>query len=215
MKRLFNPDGHTFTFFGFNVDTKTGNLIEPNTGKVLFDGKLALSQVLIQGLNLQNPIVLREDIGKLSKKQKIHKLLSLMGVEWASTLTPEQVHDPDPSYELTMDNLLKIIAIYMRLRANIPVIIMGETGCGKTRLCKYMSDLQKDPRDTTSEVNNMYVVKVHGGTTSEEIIEHVIKAQALAKANAVKHFGMFTVLFFDEANSTEAIGTIKEIMVLT
>ena len=90
---------------------------------------------------------------------------------------------------------------------------MGETGCGKTRLCKYMSDLQKNPLDTNSEVNNIYVVKVHGGTTSEEIIEHVIKAQALAKANAVEHPGMFTVLFFDEANSTEAIGTIKEIMV--
>lgn len=28
----------------------------------------------------------------------------------------------DPSYELTMDNLLKMIAIHMRLRANIPVI---------------------------------------------------------------------------------------------
>ena len=27
-----------------------------------------------------------------------------------------------------INNLLKIIAIYMRLRANIPVIIMGETG---------------------------------------------------------------------------------------
>lgn len=52
-----------------------------------------------------------------------------MGIEWA-TLGKSQIVDPDPTYELTMDNLLKIIAIYMRLRANIPVIIMGETGCG-------------------------------------------------------------------------------------
>ena len=213
LKRLFNPDGNTFTFFGFNVDVQTGNLIEPNTGKVLFEGKLALSQNLIRGLNNQNSKVLREIIDKLSKKEKIYKLLSLMGVEWVSDITPDQVQDPDPSYELTMDNLLKIAAIYMRLRANIPVIIMGETGCGKTRLCKYMSDLQKNPSDASSTVNNMYVVKVHGGTTSEDIINHVIKAQALAKKNADKQIGMFTVLFFDEANSTEAIGTIKEIMV--
>jgi hypothetical protein len=51
-----------------------------------------------------------------------------MGIKWAQTDNFANVKDPDPSYELTMDNLLKIIAIYMRLRANIPVIIMGETG---------------------------------------------------------------------------------------
>jgi MoxR-like ATPase len=133
-----------------------------------------------------------------------------MGVEWATRSDGmAKVRDPDPSYELTMDNLLKIIAIYMRLRANIPVIIMGETGCGKTRLCKYMCELQKNPAVDSNQVNNMYLVKVHGGTTSEEICEHVERAQTLAKRNSKEHPGMFTVLFFDEANSTEAIGTIK------
>ena len=38
------------------------------------------------------------------------------------------------------------------------------------------------------------------------------RAQELAKANSVRYPGMFTILFFDEANSTEAIGSIKEIM---
>ena len=91
---------------------------------------------------------------------------------------------------------------------------MGETGCGKTRLCKYMCDLQKNPNDdAAARVNNMHLVKVHGGTTSEEIIEHVHKAQELAKRNSRRYPDMFTVLFFDEANSTEAIGIIKEIMV--
>jgi len=33
-------------------------------------------------------------------------------------------------------------AIYLYLhRCNIPVILMGETGCGKTRLIKYMCEL--------------------------------------------------------------------------
>ena len=34
----------------------------------------------------------------------------------------------------------------------------------------------------------------------------------MAKHNSSQYPGMFTILFFDEANSTEAIGTIKEIM---
>ena len=38
------------------------------------------------------------------------------------------------------------------------------------------------------------------------------KAEQLAIKNSRQSPGMFTILFFDEANSTEAIGTIKEIM---
>ena len=74
-----------------------------------------------------------------------------------------------------------------------------------------MCELQKNPNET-KKINNMYLVKVHGGTTSEEIIKHVEGAQILAKKNLRDYPGMFTILFFDEANSTEAIGTIKEIM---
>jgi len=134
--------------------------------------------------------------------------MRVMGVPWAMD-DKAPIVDPDPSYELTMDNLLKILAIYMRLRVNIPVIIMGETGCGKTRLCKYMCELQKKPNQGATAVNNMYLVKVHGGTTADEIRHHVEEAQKLAKHNSSIYPGMFTVLFFDEANSTEAIGTIK------
>ena len=43
------------------------------------------------------------------------------------------------------------------LRCNIPVIIMGETGCGKTRLIKFMCDLWKLPG---AEVTNMILMKV-------------------------------------------------------
>lgn len=50
--------------------------------------------------------------------------------------------DPDPNYVLTMDNAKKILAIHQRLRVDIPVIIMGETGCGKTKLIEFMSKLQ-------------------------------------------------------------------------
>jgi hypothetical protein len=43
---------------------------------------------------------------------------------------------------LTADGLLKLLAIYYRLRSNIPVILMGENGCGKTWaitfLCKFL-----------------------------------------------------------------------------
>ena len=74
-----------------------------------------------------------------------------------------------------------------------------------------MCDLQKNPRDTR-KLNNMYLVKVHGGITSKDIEEHLTKALHLAALNKKFNPEIYTVLFFDEANSTEAIGSIKEIM---
>ena len=53
----------------------------------------------------------------------------------------------------------------------------------------------------------MYLVKVHGGVTSDDIHRHVQNAQVLAEKNYKLDPDMFTILFFDEANSTEAIGT--------
>ena len=83
------------------------------------------------------------------------KLLTVMGIN-----TEIMYRTPDSSYVLTADNTKKIMAILMRFRyvqttmltcclmkilflyrCNIPVILMGETGCGKTRLIKYMCEL--------------------------------------------------------------------------
>jgi len=65
-------------------------------------------------------------------------------------------HDPDESYELTGDNVKKILAIHMRFRCNIPVVIMGETGCGKTRLIRYLCGLQTEGL----KLKNMLLMKV-------------------------------------------------------
>ncbi|KXJ23404.1 E3 ubiquitin-protein ligase RNF213 [Exaiptasia diaphana] len=119
----------------------------------------------------------------------------------------ENVFDPDPTYELTIDNMKKILAIHMRFRCGIPVVIMGETGCGKTRLIRYMCALQAG----SAKQRNMLLMKVHGGTSYKDIEAKVEKAEKMASENGKK--GIDTVLFFDEANTTEALGMIKEVMV--
>lgn len=43
-----------------------------------------------------------------------------------------------------------------------------------------------------------------------DIMECVIKSEGLAESNST--LGLDTVVFFDEANTTEAIGLIKELM---
>ncbi len=205
---FFNPDGQTFTFFGFYVDPATGTMINPETRQLVFEN-ITISKELIQGIELQDRSLLKENISQVTKIQKISKILHVMGKTWASDGSTT-LQDPDPSYELTMDNVLKMMGIYMRFRCNIPVIIMGETGCGKTRLIKYLCDLQKHPDQ--KHIENMYLVKVHGGVTSEDMKNHMRIVQRWAYKNYKSDPDMYTILFFDEANSTEAIGTIKEIM---
>ena len=56
-----------------------------------------------------------------------------------------------------------------------------------------------------------FLFKVHGGTTYEDIKLKVHQAEEMARANQDKNID--TVLFFDEANTTEALTMIKEVMV--
>lgn len=68
--------------------------------------------------------------------------------------------------------------------------------------------------DAASWVCLIRLLQVHGGTTEKDIIKQVSKALEIALRNRERFPGteVGTVLFFDEANTTEAIGLIKEIM---
>ncbi|XP_052061725.1 E3 ubiquitin-protein ligase RNF213-like [Mytilus californianus] len=195
---FFNPDHHSMTFLGFNIERRSGNLVDHQTRKVL--EQQIMTPDLFDALE-KNDVNLAENFDILQRPQKIAKLCQVMGLE--------TVYDPDETYELTTDNVKKILAIYMRFRCGIPVIIMGETGCGKTRLVKFMCSLQQPPG---VDVENMILMKVHGGTKSSDIIRKVRDAEDIASRNTDMYPNMFTVLFFDEANTTEAIGVIKEMM---
>ncbi|CAD5126001.1 DgyrCDS14181 [Dimorphilus gyrociliatus] len=201
---FFNSDNHTFTFFGFNVEKKTGNLVDVTTGEVILNR--AINRQLHCAL-IMNGVDLSETFDTLSKENKLKKMFPVF-IE-SSEYKNYDANQLDDTYELTMDNCLKILAIHMKLKCKIPVIIMGETGCGKTRLIDYYSRLLKPP--DKKNVKNRILMKIHGGITIKDIENKVIEAQALAQKNSNIH-NLDTLLFFDEANTTEAIYAIKEIL---
>ena len=55
-----------------------------------------------------------------------------------------------------LNNLTSIVLFYVSLRCGIPVVVMGETGCGKTRLIRFMCELQAGPKKT----KNLLLMKV-------------------------------------------------------
>ncbi|KAI3368624.1 hypothetical protein L3Q82_025623, partial [Scortum barcoo] len=196
---FFNDDHMSMTFIGFHLELNDQNevdAINPVTKEVI--KRNIMTQELYTGLKLQR-VPFNRDFDQLPRADKIEHLCSVLGVKWPT--------DPDETYELTTDNILKMMAIHMRFRCGIPVIIMGETGCGKTRLIKFMCELRR----CGAQTENMTLVKVHGGTTSEMIHEKVKEAENLARTNKENH-ELDSVLFFDEANTTDAISSIKEII---
>ncbi|KAL8581505.1 hypothetical protein ACOMHN_042898 [Nucella lapillus] len=207
---FFNSDGHSMTFLGFSIEQATGNLVDHQTGRVLEQG--IMTRELYQIL-LAYKVPLSENFDVLPREDRLVRLYHALGLHEDEIFDDDnhQVIDPDDTYELTTDNVKKILAIYMRFRCAIPVIVMGETGCGKTRLVKFLCSLQTPKHP---DINTAVQVKVHGGTTGEDIIRMVHRAEALAEENAkaITHRPIYTVLFFDEANTTEAVGVIKEVM---
>ncbi|XP_070836494.1 E3 ubiquitin-protein ligase rnf213-alpha [Chaetodon trifascialis] len=196
---FFNDDHNSMTFIGFHLqpnEQKSVDAIDPTTGRVI--KKNAMTRALYEGLKLQR-VPFNINFDSLPRGEKIERVCNVLGVQWPL--------DPDETYELTTDNILKMLAIHMRFRCGIPVIIMGETGCGKTRLVKYLCELRRGGVAT----ENMKLVKVHGGTTSDMIYTKVREAEDTACLNK-QDYGFDSVLFFDEANTTEAISSIKEVL---
>lgn len=196
---FFNDDHESMTFIGFHLQLNEQNFvdaIDPTSNRVI--KRNVMTRALYEGLKLQR-VPFNIDFDRLPRAEKIERICSVLGIQWPL--------DPDETYELTTDNILKMLAIHMRFRCGIPVIIMGETGCGKTRLIKFLCELRRSGVAT----ENLKLVKVHGGTTSEMIYTKVREAEDIASINKLD-YGFDSVLFFDEANTTEAISSIKEVL---
>ena len=122
----------------------------------------------------------------------------LQRITKAST-SKESLTDVDKFYALTPDNLLKMVLIYMRIRANIPVVIMGETGCGKTSLIRFLAHTC----DTKFEHYN-----IHAGITDSMIRTTVQDCSTECKKDSRKQLW----LFLDEINTCDHMGLLTEII---
>ncbi|CAG8523422.1 10645_t:CDS:10, partial [Racocetra fulgida] len=77
-----------------------------------------------------------------------------------------------PPYALSADNLVKMALILLRARANIPVVICGEAGCGKTSLIGFLAKVV--------EVE-FQPLNLHAGVTESAILNFMNDAQDKAE----------------------------------
>ena len=110
----------------------------------------------------------------------------------------EMVERGSNYYALTPDNMLKMILITLRVRANVPIIIMGETGCGKTSLVEYLAGICQIP---------FSIYNFHAGRTEEEVKTFIQdEARKARKATGQRW------VFLDEINTCHHLGLINEVM---
>ncbi|XP_022802189.1 uncharacterized protein LOC111339738 isoform X1 [Stylophora pistillata] len=131
-------------------------------------------------------------------QRKLQEKLEHFAKESVTTLSHD---DPSSKYALTPDNVLKMILILLRIRANIPVILMGETGCGKTSLVRYLAKTCDVP---------FRVFNLHAGITEDQIIHFIqeVTKDALSAEMRKRSFWVF----LDEINTCDHLGKINEMI---
>jgi MoxR-like ATPase len=74
----------------------------------------------------------------------------------------------EPGYVITVDNLVKMLSILMRLQCNLPVLVMGETGCGKSSLMRHLFKIIDVPAQGPDKA--FHTLDVHGGMEDADIL---------------------------------------------
>ena len=134
-----------------------------------------------------------EDIFDVSNDVQMEK-------ENTESLLP--ILDKSDNYVITNDNFKKMVLLFYRIKANIPVIIMGETGWGKTLLIKKMNQILNKGKMTIKIIN------IHPGKTDKDIYKEVKKINEEAK-----NINEEVWILFDEINTTSSFSLLTEIFI--
>ena len=164
---------------------------------------------LKQMLNLPNEIEIKE-VNEISSEKKKISDKKIAPKKTLLTLTEILKKDTD-NYVITRDNYKKMVLLIYRIQANVPVIIMGETGCGKTALITKLNKILNNGE------NLVYIIKIHPGIKEEEICKEMRKANEKArnqvyiddKSKQRKELWVF----FDEINTSLSLTLLTEIFI--
>ena len=147
----------------------------------------------------QNRTAVLPNYKEMSQEELKGKLQDISNAQ--STCAKDSLKSSLESYVLTVDNILKMALILLRLRAKVPVVIMGETGCGKTRLVQFLAETFNVP---------FHSFDFHAGITEEDILQFFHNMEG--EAEVAKMSGKPVWVFLDEINTCDHLGLISEII---
>ena len=148
-----------------------------------------------------NPLPL-VDYRNLSHDGFLEQIKTLFSLDKMSLKKLKQICINAGNYIFVCDNFIKMVRILLNIEAKIPVILMGETGVGKTKILEMLSILYGKGK------LNWKKKEIHAGTTNEEIVQFI--DDVMKEVN--KDSNELIWVFFDEINTCNSLGLITEIM---
>ena len=103
---------------------------------------------------------------------------------------------------MNIDNYLKILLIIQRKRSRLPVILMGESGCGKTFLLRYVAEILFKNRV------EFFSFILYYGVKEDDFIQFMDNMIEIASNRQDKDIW----IFFDEFNTSELQSIICELL---
>ena len=188
--------------FVFHKDLNHMSIIsnlEEKEGEELYEKIQTLRRIV-------NPKEIEKDTYRNYKqKDFLEELKGILGVDNPVSkvkgykLSLEEICE---DYVFTADNFFKMILIFIKLKAKVPVIMMGETGCGKTSLIRKLSELLNNGKS-----DKMKILNIHPGTNDDDIIDFINKIIESNKNNKEEIW-----IFLNEINSCDSLSLISELI---
>ena len=107
-------------------------------------------------------------------------------------------------YSLTLDNFFKMCIMIQRMNCDLPIILMGESGVGKTALIRFLVEVVYK--------QTFLCFNVHAGINEERLIKWKEEILSAIKQHN-KQEGYKIWVFFDEFNTTDELSYIKEMII--
>lgn len=172
---------------------------EMNEKKIISWDKIANIPIFIYNKNGELVIISKQEfcIGKIKnyslKGKSTKELLEILKEIFPKC--DDNIYNSN--FSLTENNLIKLCLLKLFIDSDIPVIMMGETGIGKTFTIKYLGSLLK---------YNIKTIDLHGGILEEDILG--IMNSILINIKKNEKF----LIFFDEINTTQSMDLLKEMI---
>ena len=184
----------------FNEDVQTFSII--TTAKKGEDEYNKLLRIYNSQSDLEHEKDSLVNYRELTHEEFLPEVKNILNLNILST---EKIKSIIGSYCFTSDNFIKMILILLRTRAGIPVILMGETGCGKTSLIKMLSSLLNKGK------MNLKIMNIHAGIKDQDIIDFIEKVNEEVNNINNNNPNEKIWVFFDEINTCNSMGLLSEI----
>ena len=187
---FFNQDGESFSIISNNDknDQEYQNL------KSLWNSQNP-------NQNAWNELV---DYKNMKHEAFLEQLKNLFSLDKMSIGDLKKLCEKLGNYIFVSDNFIKMVRILLNIEAKIPVILMGETGVGKTKLLEMLTTLYG------KGTLRMKKLQIHAGTNDQKIVEFIEQVHKEIKEEGKEN--ELTWIFFDEINTCNSLGLITEIM---